>query len=105
MHVPHTVRLAEQIRMAGSIARVNRDRTSRSLGNPRRKVLPMRNRAQPLVKKHKLRRILSATAEPQHFQFMAANIEANVHFSLSLSPNEGAVRSVLFGVSPRSQRA
>src|SRR5437899_9123136 len=87
MHVPHTVRLAQQIRMAGSITRVNRDRTSRSLGNPRRKVLPMRNRAQTLMKKHQFRRILAATADPQHFQPVPTNAEPESQLLKSGSPH------------------
>jgi hypothetical protein len=65
----------------------------------------MRNRAQTFVKENKLRSLLPATADPQHFQFVAANVERKNHFFQIRNPHQAAFLSDLCDVSPQSQRS
>lgn len=50
VHIADGTWLGEEIGVAAAIARVDRDRTSRGLGNARGEVSPVRDRAQAFVK-------------------------------------------------------
>lgn len=56
------MRLLKWIGVAGAIARVDEYRASRGGGNFRRKTFPVRDRAQTLVQKDKLRLVFDSTA-------------------------------------------
>src|SRR5579864_3829696 len=78
MHVTKTAHLGKKVGVPASITRIDRHLKSSGIGNARRKISPMRNRAQPFMEKHKFWGLPAASPNALDFKVMALNADIKI---------------------------